>query len=232
MNVNKIGQLDSLDLNSKRGVFKIVIIKKKTIFIILIVVFIIGIIAIGDIPQKIQKLIYTKEYTEQVEKYSKEYNVDTNLVYAVIKAESNFKPNAKSNKNAIGLMQLMEDTAKDLLKRVDLKISNEELKDKLYDVDVNINLGTKYLSILLERYGNVEMAVTAYNAGIGTVDNWIEKDIIKSDGSNIENIPYRETNNYVRKILRDYKIYKNLEWKKNRNLNYKTTRQITRNAIK
>ena len=211
MNVNKIGQLDSLDLNSKRGVFKIVIIKKKTIFIILIVVFIIGIIAIGDIPQKIQKLIYTKEYTEQVEKYSKEYNVDTNLVYAVIKAESNFKPNAKSNKNAIGLMQLMEDTAKDLLKRVDLKISNEELKDKLYDVDVNINLGTKYLSILLERYGNVEMAVTAYNAGIGTVDNWIEKDIIKSDGSNIENIPYRETNNYVRKILRDYKIYKNLE---------------------
>lgn len=191
--------------------FKIVIIKKKTIFIILIVVFVIGIIAIGDIPQKIQKLIYTKEYTEQVEKYSKEYNVDTNLVYAVIKAESNFKPNAKSNKNAIGLMQLMEDTAKDLVKRVDLKISNEELKDKLYDVDININLGTKYLSILLERYGNVEIAVTAYNAGIGTVDNWIEKDIIKSDGSNIENIPYRETNNYVRKILRDYKIYKNLE---------------------
>ena len=191
--------------------FKIVIIKKKTIFIILIVVFVIGIIAIGDIPQKIQKLIYTKEYTEQVEKYSKEYNVDTNLVYAVIKAESNFKPNAKSNKNAIGLMQLMEDTAKDLVKRVDLKIKEEEIKGKLYDVDININLGTKYLSILLERYGNVEIAVTAYNAGIGTVDNWIEKDIIKSDGSNIENIPYRETNNYVRKILRDYKIYKNLE---------------------
>ena len=190
---------------------KIVIIKKKTIFIILIIVFIIGIIAIGDIPQKIKEQIYTKEYVEQVEKYSKEYQVDTNLVYAVIKAESNFKPNAKSNKNAIGLMQLMEDTAKDLLKRVDLKITDEELKNKLYDVDININLGTKYLSILLERYGNIEIAVTAYNAGIGTVDNWIEKDIIKSDGSNIENIPYRETNNYVRKILRDYKIYQSLE---------------------
>lgn len=190
---------------------KIVIIKKKTIFIILVIVFIIGIIAIGDIPQKIKKRIYAKEYVEQVEKYSKEYQVDTNLVYAVIKAESNFKPNAKSNKNAIGLMQLMEDTAKDLVKRVDLKITGEELKDKLYDVDININLGTKYLSILLERYGNVEIAVTAYNAGIGTVDNWIEKDIIKSDGSNIENIPYKETNNYVRKILRDYKIYESLE---------------------
>lgn len=191
--------------------FKIVIIKKKTIFIIFIVVLIIGIIAIGDIPQKIKKQIYAKEYVEQVEKYSEEYQVDTNLVYAVIKAESNFKPNAKSNKNAIGLMQLMEDTAKDLVKRVDLKITDEELKDKLYDVDININLGTKYLSILLERYRNVEIAVTAYNAGIGTVDNWIERDIIKSDGSNIENIPYKETNNYVRKILRDYKIYKSLE---------------------
>ncbi len=191
--------------------FKIVIIKKKTIFIIFIVVLIIGIIAIGDIPQKIKKQIYAKEYVEQVEKYAEEYQVDTNLVYAVIKAESNFKPNAKSNKNAIGLMQLMEDTAKDLVKRVDLKITDEELKDKLYDVDININLGTKYLSILLERYRNVEIAVTAYNAGIGTVDNWIERDIIKSDGSNIENIPYKETNNYVRKILRDYKIYKSLE---------------------
>ncbi|MCI8640805.1 MAG: lytic transglycosylase domain-containing protein [Clostridia bacterium] len=195
----------------KRGVLKIVIIKKKTIFIILILVFIIGIIAIGDIPQKIQKLIYIKEYTEQVEKYSNEYQVDTDLIYAVIKAESNFNPNAKSSKNAIGLMQLMEETAKDLMKRVNLKIADEELKNKLYDVDININLGTKYLSILLERYENIEIAVTAYNAGIGTVDNWIEKGIIKSDGSNIENIPYKETNNYVRKILRDYKIYKNLE---------------------
>ena len=71
-------------------------------------------------------------------------------------------------------------------------------------------MGTKYLSILLEKYQSVELAVTAYNAGIGTVDNWIEKGIIKNDGSDIENVPYKETNNYVRKILRDYKIYSNL----------------------
>lgn len=190
--------------------FKIVIIKKKTICTILVILIIVGIIAILDVPKQIQKIIYKKEYVEEVEKYSQQYQVDANLIYAVIKAESNFNPNAKSNKNAIGLMQLMEDTAKDILKRVDLKITDSELRDKLYEADVNINLGTKYLAVLLERYKNVEIAVTAYNAGIGTVDNWIEKGIIKDDGSDVENIPYKETNNYVRKILRDYKIYSDL----------------------
>ena len=172
---------------------------------------IICIIAIANIPSRIQKLIYKKEYSEYVEKYAKSYNVDENLVYAVIKAESNFNPNAKSSKDAIGLMQLVESTAKDVSKKVDIQLTDDELKEKLLEPEININLGTKYLSILIDRYQNVEVAVTAYNAGIGTVDNWIEKGVIKVDGSDIENIPYKETNNYVRKILRDYKIYINLE---------------------
>lgn len=107
-------------------------------------------------------------------------------------------------------MQLIESTAQEICKKIDLQITNEELKEKLLEPEININIGTKYLSILIERYQNVEIAITAYNAGIGTVDNWIEKGIIKSDGSDIENVPYKETNNYVRKILRDYKIYSNL----------------------
>ena len=163
-----------------------------------------------DIPTKIQKIMYKKEYSEYVQKYSKEYNVDENLVYAVIKAESNFDSNAKSSKDAIGLMQLVESTAKEICKKVDIQLKDNELSEKLLEPEININLGTKYLSILIEKYQNVEIAITAYNAGIGTVDNWIEKGIIKSDGSDIENIPYKETNNYVRKILRDYKIYNNL----------------------
>lgn len=167
-------------------------------------------LAIINIPEKIQKIIYKKEYSEYVQKYALEYNVDENLIYAVIKAESNFKVDAKSSKDAIGLMQLMESTAMDILRQINITISEDELEEKLKEPDININLGTKYLSILLEKYQNVELAVTAYNAGIGTVDNWIEKGIIKNDGSDIENVPYKETNNYVRKILRDYKIYSNL----------------------
>ena len=163
-----------------------------------------------DIPTKIQKIVYKKQYSEYVTKYANEYNIDENLIYAVIKAESNFKNDAKSSKDAMGLMQLMKDTAKEVSQKINLQIDDDKIEQKLLDVEININLGTKYLSDLIDRYQNIELAVTAYNAGIGTVDNWIQKGIIKADGSDVENIPYKETNNYVRKILRDYKIYSNL----------------------
>ena len=185
-------------------------ITKKQIIIVTVTLIFCILIAFLNIPMRIQRIIYKKDYKEYVQKYSQEYNVDENLVYALIKAESNFNANAQSSKGAIGLMQLMETTAQDVCKRTDLDISNNELKDMLLEPEININIGTKYLSILIQKYGYVEIAITAYNAGIGTVDTWIEKDIIKSDGSNIENIPYKETNNYVRKILRNYKIYTNL----------------------
>ena len=193
--------------------FKIFIVNitKKQITITAIVLILCMIIAFLNIPIRIQKIIYKKDYKEYVQKYAQEYNVDENLIYALIKAESNFNSNAKSSKDAIGLMQLMESTAQDVCKKTDLQISSDELSEKLLEPDININIGTKYLSILIQKYGNIEIAITAYNAGIGTVDNWIEKGIINSDGSNVENIPYKETNNYVRKILRDYKIYTNLE---------------------
>ena len=189
----------------------IVNITKKQIIITAIVLILCTIIAFLNIPLRIQKIIYKKDYEEYVQKYAQEYNVDENLIYALIKAESNFNSKAKSSKDAIGLMQLMESTAQDVCKKTDLQISSDELSEKLLEPDININIGTKYLSILIQKYGNIEIAITAYNAGIGTVDTWIEKGIINADGSNVENIPYKETNNYVRKILRDYKIYTNLE---------------------
>ena len=151
------------------------------------------------------KKIYPTKYNEYVEKYSKENNVDKYMIYAIIKAESNFKSDVKSNSNAIGLMQLLENTAVEMSN----SIKQDEITEKsLYDPEMNIKLGISYYSYLLKHYrGNNILALTAYNAGMGNVDNWIKKGVIKSDGSDIENIPYKETNNYVRKILRDYKLY-------------------------
>ena len=94
-----------------------------------------------------------------------------------------------------------------MAKKNNIKLTEENILEP----DININLGTKYISMLLEKYECVEVALAAYNAGSGNVDKWIANGTIKADGTNIENIPFKETNNYVRKIMRDYKIYNELE---------------------
>ena len=183
--------------------------KNKKI-VIAVVIILLAIVFVFIFKDKILKIMYPKDYQEIVSIYADKYNVEENLIYAVIKAESNFDENAVSHKNAIGLMQIMEETADDIATTYGFDIDYENIKESVAEVQNNINIGTKYLEILLEKYGNKEVAVAAYNSGIGTVDNWIEKDIIKADGSDIENIPYKETNNYVRKILRNYEIYKSI----------------------
>ena len=183
--------------------------KYKIIIGTVIVIFMV-IILFVLFKDKLLKILYPKTYSEIISVYANEYSVEENLIYAVIKAESNFNNEAVSNKSAIGLMQIVEGTAVEVVKRNGIELNTENIKQELLDIDNNINIGTKYLSMLLEQYGNVEVALAAYNAGIGTVNNWIEKQIIQADGSDIENIPYKETNNYVRKILRDYDIYNNL----------------------
>ena len=184
--------------------------KNKVIIIALFLVLIVVLLGPIGFGEKMMKIMYSKKYENLVVIYSEKYQVDSDLIFALIKAESNFNSSAVSGKGAKGLMQLMEETAKDVSKKTDLKIEPDEIGEKLLQADVNIELGTKYISILLEKYNNTAIALTAYNGGIGTVDNWIEKGVIKKDGEDIQNIPYKETNNYVRKILRDYKIYKKL----------------------
>lgn len=182
--------------------------KNKGVLWIISIVIIIVFLAFNK--NNILKIFYPKKYEEIVSLYAKEYNVDENLICAVIKAESNFDENAVSNKNALGLMQIMEETAKDVAKKSNIELNQENIKEDILNANNNIKIGTKYLSILLDKYKNIELSLAAYNAGTGNVDNWIEKKILNKDGSNIENIPYKETNMYVRKILQNYKIYNRL----------------------
>lgn len=159
-----------------------------------------------ELDKIVMKKIYPLKYIEYVEKYAKEYDIDKYLVYAIIKAESNFEEDAKSASNAVGLMQIMEATAVETADKMDLNITEEDL----FNPELNIKIGLKYFTSLLEKYNNYNLAIIAYNAGIGNVDKWIQEGTIKADGSDIENVPFKETNNYVRKILRDYEIYKEL----------------------
>jgi len=184
--------------------------KRLIKFLIILILFLLTyfiLFKIVELDKIIMKKIYPLKYSEYVEKYAEEYNIDKYLVYAIIKAESNFEENAKSTSNAVGLMQIMESTALETANKIDLEISQEEL----FNPETNIKIGLKYFKSLLEKYNNnYNLAIIAYNAGIGNVDKWIQEGIIKEDGIDIENVPFKETNNYVRKILRDYEIYKEL----------------------
>ena len=183
----------------------------KKILMFITAVIVIAILFITLKPQNIiLKKIYKQEYGEYVYKYANEYNLDPLLIFAIIKNESKFEKNTKSSSGAIGLMQLMETTAIEMANQIDESVVTQE---ELYNPEKNIRIGTKYFAYLLKHYNdNQLLALTAYNAGMGNVDKWIKEGIINKDGSNIENIPYKETNNYVRKIVRDYKIYKEI-WK-------------------
>lgn len=176
---------------------------KKFIILGLVVGIVLSIYNYKNIQNTILRKIYVKKYEEYVQEYSKEYEIDSNLIYAIIKAESNFNEHAISNRGAKGLMQLMYTTAVDVAEIIKFEIDEEKVLEPRY----NIMIGTKYISMLLDKYQNIALALAAYNAGSGNVDKWIADGTLNENGDNIQNIPFKETNNYVRKILRDYKIY-------------------------
>lgn len=150
----------------------------------------------------IMKYLYPQKYSDYVEQYSTEFKVDKNLVYAVIKCESNFKSDAVSSANANGLMQLTERTFVWAQQLCDGQV-NEKLD--IYDPQTNIKYGTFLLSYYDKLYnGNVNMILSAYNAGVGMVEQWDDGDFT------LEDIKYSETRTYVKKIQDVKKIYENL----------------------
>ena len=105
----------------------------------------------------------------------------------------------------------MENTATEISNEID----NIEIpQEQIYEPETNIKLGTYYFSVLMNKYNNIGLALAAYNAGMGRVDGWIKDGILKKDGSDLENIPFKETNLYVRKILYNYEKYKKTYYKK------------------
>jgi soluble lytic murein transglycosylase len=149
-------------------------------------------------------LLDKSHYDEYINQYANKFSIDSQLVKSVIKRESNINPEAVSNKGAMGLMQIMPKTAREIA--VQLNVSDYS-SDKLKDARVNIMLGTYYLKKLLDYYNNnLILALAAYNAGIGNVDMWRKE--IPDLYINVEKIPFNETKNYVKSVMFIYKIHR------------------------
>ena len=150
-------------------------------------------------------ILFPVNYEEYVTKYANEYELDKYLVMAVIKTESDFIPDAHSGK-ATGLMQLTDDTGKWVADKMGVKYS----KDSLKNPEKNIKLGCYYLKYLINYYQSIDVALAAYNGGMGNVDKWLKTKKYSDDGKTLKYIPFKETREYVEKVNKHWNKYKQM----------------------
>lgn len=161
---------------------------------------------ISKIPDKYSyhELLYPKTYTDIVFKASKAFNIDPYLIFAIMREESRFDKEARSLAGAMGLMQLMSETAKREGKKIEISIENN---NDIFEPNKNIFIGSFYLKKLIEEFGNIAIAVAAYNAGPKTVWSWIKNHSYNGIDEFFEDILFNETKGYVTRVLTSYFEY-------------------------
>ena len=151
------------------------------------------------------RLSFPKGFEERVKFFSRKYALDEFLVYSVIREESHFDKEAVSVSDARGLMQLLPSTALETAPKAGL--SNFETS-QLFSSDTNLNLGCYYLSWLLGIFeGNFVVSLAGYNGGPTNAKIWSEKSGALDIDEFVEEIPFKQSRNYVKKILRSYAAY-------------------------
>lgn len=181
--------------------------RKRKLFLLVLVFSLMIWILSGCGKQVIMEMIYPIKYQEYVEKYAEEYGLDKYIVYAVIKVESGFDPEASSKVEAKGLMQLMDKTASECNEKAGFGYN---IPEDLYDPEKNIRMGCYYLKTLLDTYGNMQLAITAYNGGTGSVDKWLKDEKLSDGNGGLARIPYDETEKYVAKVFKAFSAYNEL----------------------
>jgi soluble lytic murein transglycosylase len=150
-------------------------------------------------------LAFPRPFSDIVETAEADHGVPASLIYAVIRQESAFNPNAVSPRYARGLMQMIRPTAKRMAAEAELKRFRQK---QLYDPEISIRLGTTYLASLLTQFGgNLAAAVAAYHAGEHNVARWLKSRGHMNADEFIEEIPFTTTREYVKKVLSAYGVY-------------------------
>ncbi len=153
----------------------------------------------------VYKLAYPVYMTKEINISGEKLEIDPFLIASIIREESYYNENARSRTGAIGLMQLMPQTANYMLNR--LNVSNTA---DIEDIRTNLYLGSNYLKYLKDKFNNDLYVVTAYNGGEGAAGKWTKKFNGEDYDEFIEDIPYDETRNYVKKVFRTYQMYKKI----------------------
>lgn len=151
------------------------------------------------------RLVYPIDYYAEIKKYADAVGNNSTLMLALIREESYFNPEAQSAVGARGLMQLMPSTAKEISAYYGYGMTSP---DDLYKPELNIKIGNSYYAQLRSMLNNLDISsVAAYNGGIGSIGRW-QKNLSYSDTDEfVEQIPYAETKNYVKKVFRSYWNY-------------------------
>ncbi len=156
-----------------------------------------------DMPASVAHVLYPLPFFSSVTTAATREHVDPMIVAGVMRQESAFLPDAVSHAGAVGLMQVLPKTAPHLSKRLNLRYS----RAKLFDPDYNVQLGTLYLSDLINQFG-IEGALAAYNAGEDRSKLWKSEKNYDDVAEFVESIPFTETRDYVQIVMRNAQIYR------------------------
>jgi soluble lytic murein transglycosylase len=164
-------------------------------------------LSFSALPRPFWEGLFPRPYWEQLKQSSVENRLNPFLVASLIRQESEFNPEAISHAQAMGLMQLLPKTGKKLAHELKIRRFDYSM---LLDPRINLQLGTRYLRSLLDKYdGHLEYALAAYNAGPEHVDDW-KQGHFRDMPEFVESIPFTETREYVEAILRNQQIYSQL----------------------
>ena len=155
----------------------------------------------------IYRYMYPQKYSDTVTACAEEFDLDEDLIYAVISCESGFDPDAVSSADAKGLMQLTED-AYDWVK---FRLGDDgHSYDDIFDPELNIRYGSCMLSLLLDELGSERSAIAAYHAGMAQVKEWLADPEYSENGTDLDKIPTPNTREYVDKVQNTKNVYENL----------------------
>jgi soluble lytic murein transglycosylase len=160
-----------------------------------------------SLPEEILRVIFPVEYWSLLQKYAAQRGLDPYLIAALVAQESNFDPEVRSSANAIGLMQVLPSTGRTYARRLGIRPFSAA---RLTNPEINVRIGTMIFSEEVRKYGGVHFALAAYNAGGSRVVAWQRERPGLPQDEFIDDIPFPETQNYVKRILGTAEDYRRL----------------------